>query len=168
LSRDYHKLNLNIGKEPFIFSTNTFKHNSEKDIIFHENKYFIPGSRSSLFILDANLNGIIEVFDYHSAKFKFVKKYKNYFITVSDDNIIKINEIKEETLEIKPLIKYNFGKIDICYVDIILEHIFIVVTVIKKIYKLNLNVSDKKINIYQNFSVLILFKIKLIFKYEKK
>jgi len=98
------------------------------------------GSRANIHILDANLNSIAEVTDYNSTKFFFMKKYKNFFVFVTDDNCVKISEIKEETLEIKALIKYNYGKNDILFIDIILENLCFIVTRDKKIHKINLKV----------------------------
>ena len=99
------------------------------------------GSRANVMILDANLNEIIEVNDYNSTKFFYLKKFKNFLVTVSEESSLDICEIKEDTREIKPFIKYNFGRNDILFMDIIKESLCFVVTRDKRIHKIDLNVS---------------------------
>lgn len=104
------------------------------------------GSASNIMILDANLNDIVEVNDYNSSKFFYLKKFKNFLVTVTQENSLKISEVKEDTREIKPFIKYNFGKNDVMFMDIIKESLCFVVTRDKKIHKIDLNVRNKQTN----------------------
>jgi hypothetical protein len=110
ICKESFKIKVNISKEPFCFTTNPFAYNKILNSELIENKFYLLGLNSNIYIFDNMMNFQTEITEEQvTGGILFLAKWKNYFITLGEDKLIKLVEINESVKKIKVLFQISIG-----------------------------------------------------------
>lgn len=161
ICRDSFKVNINITKEPYSFVASAYPHNEINGYSLINKNYYFLGNKGNIKIFDPMLNLITEVEENDFLGDYFgIQKWKNFFVLISDDKMVKVAEINEESKNISVLFKIPISRDNLTFLKLIVDpkltnqhpsltnlepNICLIGSADKNVYQINL---EKEIKLY--------------------
>jgi hypothetical protein len=149
-SYEGYKIDLNITRTPFSFSSSTCPYSHVTDCITLLNNnnlvIFCTVDQGKVIQFDKNFQLIAEFFnpDYNGT-YVFIRNWKNFFILINEEGIFSLNEMEENTKKIKVLFNIRVSNMPIQNIFMKSDDILIIGSSDTKLYSLDLN---KEFEIY--------------------
>lgn len=148
LSSESFKINLIINKQPFSFSTATFKNGDILDYEIFNKNFYCTSNKGSILVFDSTFNLINEFNGEFLGSFTYIRKWNNYFVLIGDDGILRLVDFNEKSKKIVDLFKIKIGNDESTsiFVDKT-SNVFMVGSYDQNIYAIKM---DTEFNLYKN------------------
>jgi hypothetical protein len=147
-SSESFKINLIINKQPFSFSTSTFKNGNIIDYEIVNKNFYCTSTKGNILVFDSAFNMINEFTGEHLGSYTYIRKWNNNFVLIGDDGNLRLVDLNEKSKKIVELFKIKIGSDESTslFVDQT-SNVFMIGSYDRNIYAVKM---DTEFNLYKN------------------